>query len=158
MSRLTPLESIERDAWRAFQRDGLTEALLGMFLAATAGWIHEDGLLIPWILLIVFLNPVLESIRRRFTYPRIGYAKLAEERPTKILRGIALCTILVIAAMAMTVSFFGDRADGTLWGLWRQWSPTLAGVLLSGGFIFQASVSGARRYYVFVLVADNFSN
>jgi hypothetical protein len=99
------------------------------------------------------LTPILEGIRRRFTYPRIGYAKLVDEKPSKILRSMALFTIPVIAAMALTLFLFGERSDGAQWGLWRQWSPTLAGVLLSGGFIFQATVTGAKRYHVFVLLA-----
>lgn len=147
------LKKVERSARRAFQQDGLTEALLGIFLAATAGWIHDDGLFIPWLLLIFFLTPVLEGIRRRFTYPRIGYAKLIEERPSSILRGIALYTIFVLAATAITLSFFGDLSDGSLWGLWRKWAPTLAGVLLAGGFIYLASLSGAKRYHVMALSA-----
>ncbi len=153
MSRILHLKKVEQAAWWTFQQDGLTEILLGVFLAATAGWIHDDGLLVPWILLMVFLTPILEAIRRRFTYPRVGYAELRAEKPAKLLRGIALYTILAIAGMAVALAFFGDRADNTLWGLWRQWSPALAGVLLAGGFIYQGAVSGVRRYRAFVLIA-----
>lgn len=152
MSQAADLKRAEQAAWWAFQEDGLSETLLGIFLAATAGSIHDDALMVPWILLMAFLPHILKAGRRRFTYPRIGYAKLNGPRPSKILGGVALCTVLVIAGMAATL-FLVAREDGSPWGLWRRWSPTLAGVILCGGFVYQAAVSEARRYHAFAVIA-----
>lgn len=152
MSQAADLKRAEQAAWWAFQEDGLSETLLGIFLAATAGSIHDDGLAIPWLLLMFFSPLILKAGRRRFTYPRIGYAKLDESRQSKVLRGVGLYTILAIGAMAVTIALVA-RADGSVWGLWRRWSPTLAGVILSGGFIYLATVSAARRYHAFAVIA-----
>jgi hypothetical protein len=83
------------------------------------------------------------------TYPRIGYVELVQEEP-KTVRGIGVYAIVVIAAMALAFAIFGDIGD---WRLWQRWSPTLGGVLLSGGMIYAASKSGAARYYVFLVLA-----
>ena len=152
MSQAADLKRAEQAAWWAFQEDGLSETLLAIFLAATAGFIHDDGLMVPWILLMALLPYLLKTGRRRFTYPRIGYAKLDGPRASKILGGVALSTVLVIAGMAVALSLVA-RGDGSLWGPWRRWSPTLAGVILFGGFIYQAAVSGARRYHAFAVIA-----
>ena len=66
------------------------------------------------------------------------------------LRGIAVYAIVVIAAMALAFAILGDIGDLTLW---QRWSPTLAGMGLSGGMIYAASKSGANRYYVFMVLA-----
>jgi hypothetical protein len=97
----------------------------------------------------VSMAPGLEAIRKRLTYPRIGYVELVQEEP-KTVRGIGVYAIVVIAAMALAFAILGDIGD---WRLWSRWSPTLVGVLLSGGMIYAASKSGAARYTVFLVLA-----
>jgi hypothetical protein len=97
--------------------------------------------------------PILVTIRKRFTYPRIGYAKLGEEMPARTLRGIGLLTILMITVMAAILGYSAHQTDGSFLGLWRQWSPTLAGLLLAGRFIYEATVTGAKRYWAFAVLA-----
>jgi hypothetical protein len=52
--------------------------------------------------------------------------------------------------MALAFAILSDIGD---WRLWQRWSPTLGGVLLSGGMIYAASKSGAARYTVFMVLA-----
>jgi hypothetical protein len=150
MSRDLDPKEIEQKVWRASQQDGLMEVMIGVLLAAGAGQVHGTGLFVPWILALVFMTPVLEAIRKRLTYPRIGYVALVQEEPKNTLRGIALYTIIVIAAMALAFVILSDIGDLTLW---QRWSPTLTGVLLSGGMIYAASKSGATRYHVFMVLS-----
>ena len=150
MSQNLDVRKVEQRVWRASQQDGLMEVAIGILLAATALQIRVTGLIALWIVVLVSLAPGLEAIRKRVTYPRIGYVELVQEEPKKTVRGIGVYTIGVYAAMALAFAIFGDIGD---WRLWRRWSPTLAGVLFSGGMIFAASKSGAARYYAFVVLA-----
>jgi hypothetical protein len=150
MSQNLDVKQVEQRMWRASQQDGLMEVAIGILLAATALEIRVTGLTALWIVVLVSLAPGLEAIRRRVTYPRIGYVELVQEEPKKTLRGIGVYTIVVFVAMALVFAIFGDIGD---WRLWSRWSPTLLGVLLSGGMIYAAGKSGAARYYVFMVLA-----
>jgi hypothetical protein len=149
MSQNLDVKQVEQRVWRASQQDGLMEVAIGILLAATALQIRTKGLIALWIVVLVSLAPGLEAIRKRVTYPRIGYVELVQEEP-KTVRGIGVYTIIVFVAMALAFVIFGDIGDLTLW---QRWSPTLAGVLLSGGMIYAASKSGAARYTVFMVLA-----
>jgi hypothetical protein len=149
MSQNLDVKKVEQRVWRASQQDGLMEVAIGILLVATALPIREKGLIALWILVLVSLAPGLEAIRKRLTYPRIGYVELVQEEP-KTVRGIGVYAIVVIAAMALAFAILGDIGD---WRLWSRWSPTLVGVLLSGGMIYAASKSGAARYTVFLVLA-----
>jgi hypothetical protein len=149
MSQNLDVKKVEQRVWRASQQDGLMEVAIGILLVATALPIREKGLIALWILVLVSLAPGLEAIRKRVTYPRIGYVELVQEEP-KTVRGIGVYTIIVFVAMALAFAIFGDIGD---WRLWSRWSPTLVGVLLSGGMIYAASKSGAARYTVFLVLA-----
>jgi len=150
MSQNLDVKKVEQRVWRASQQDGLMEIAIGILLVATALQIRENGLIVLWILVAVSMAPGLEAIRKRLTYPRIGYVALVQEEPKKTLRGIAVYAIVVIAAMALAFAILGDIGDLTLW---QRWSPTLGGVLISGGMIYAASKSGAARYHVFMVLA-----
>jgi hypothetical protein len=150
MSQNLDVKQVEQRVWRASQQDGLMEVAIGILLVATALEIRVRGLIALWIVVLVSLAPGLEAIRKRITYPRIGYVELVQEEPKKTLRGIGVYTIVVFVAMALAFAIFGDIGD---WRLWSRWSPTLCGVLLSGGMIYAAGKSGAARYYVFVVLA-----
>jgi len=150
MSQNLDVKKVEQRVWRASQQDGLMEVAVGILLVATALQIRVKGLIAVWIVVAVSLAPGLEAIRKRVTYPRIGYVELVQEEPKKTLRGIGVYAIVVIAAMALAFAIFSDIGDLTLW---QRWSPTLAGVLISGGMIYAASKSGAARYTVFMVLA-----
>jgi len=150
MSQNLDVKKVEQRVWRALQQDGLMEVATGILLVATALQIRTKGLIALWIVVLVSLAPGLEAIRKRVTYPRIGYVELVQEEPKKTLRGIAVYAIVVIAAMALAFAILSDIGD---WRLWQRWSPTLGGVLLSGGMIYAASKSGAARYTVFMVLA-----
>ena len=150
MSQNLDVKKVEQRVWRASQQDGLMEVAIGILLAATALQIRTKGLIALWIVVLVSLAPGLEAIRKRVTYPRIGYVELVQEEPKKTVRGIGVYTLGVFVAMALAFAIFGDIGD---WRLWSRWSPTLSGVLLSGGMIYAAGKSGAARYYAFMVLA-----
>jgi len=97
---------------------------------------------------VLVFGPVLVAMRKRFTYPRIGYVKLIPDKPKEVLGAIFLITLIVIVVMAVTFFLLGDVRD---FNLWLKWIPVWGGVVLAGMFSSFGSKSGCARYYVFAL-------
>jgi hypothetical protein len=131
-------------------QDGLLEIFMGVLLIIFAVGTRQTAFTVFGVVFYIFLISGFERIRERLTYPRIGYAKLVEEDAKKTAGGIALYFVIVLAAMILILVLLAGRLD---LDLMRQWSPALAGFLISGGMIYAASKSGAIRYYVFLALA-----
>ncbi len=144
------LKKLEQKSWSEMNQDGLIEILMGVLLILYAIGTRQPAFVGIGVVFYIFLLTGLERIRERITYPRIGYAKLIEEDAKKTAGGIALYSIIVLAAMALILALLAGRLD---LDLLRQWTPALAGFLISGGMIYAASKSGAIRYYVFLALA-----
>ena len=150
MSSRFNFSSLEKKVFKDSLQDGITEILasiLFVFFAITYG---KDLFVISAILGIFVLVPGIGVLKKRFTYPRTGYAKLDEEKPKIPLKSMAIF-ILIVAGFAV-ISFFllgNIQDDLTL----RKWSPAIAGVICSGGFFYLALKSGLIRLYVFIAIA-----
>ena len=97
---------------------------------------------------VILFGPALMAMRKRFTYPRIGYVKLIPDKPKEVLGAIFLITLIVVVVMAVVFFLFGDVRD---FNLWMKWVPVWGGVVLAGMFSSFGSKSGCTRYYVFAL-------
>lgn len=133
MSNSIQLDQVERNARRAIDQDGLTYLFLGLLLLLVGFSLRIEGL--GWLGAFgIFLAIPLEALRRRITYPRIGYAKF--ETPRRTVRGIlgfAAVAILVLMAIALA---FNGRYQPIL--------PIVIGVVFALAFYFGTSVSGLR--------------
>lgn len=155
----TNWNEIERRVFRDAQQDGLGELLIGIGMILVAGIV-----LTPTFLKVLFYIPILlfsrigEALRRRFTYPRIGYVKFQPENSKKVVGGIFLLIFVLLAIMALVFTLFGDVRD---FDLWLRWFPAFCGTILVGLFLDMAGKTGSRRYYVFaplsVLIGFSFS-
>jgi len=148
----TDLKEFQQKAFRYSGQDGIIEIYGGLFLVFYAGmldWIISDFQTnfpyMPLMFLFVFSTFIIEIIRRRVTYPRIGYAKVT----TRIGRGFFIASIppviLYPFLLAVSVSFFGDKWDITPW---LKWAPPFFGIVF--GIMFHAIVlrSGNPLYYI----------
>lgn len=84
-------------------QDGLMDIVLGVHLVLTYFVIEYRLLLnIPWIV----IGPVIvEAIRKRTTYPRIGYARMAN-RGTTALRILLMCMVGIVLLSLLTALIF----------------------------------------------------
>ncbi|UCD05579.1 MAG: hypothetical protein JSV98_10800 [candidate division WOR-3 bacterium] len=84
-------------------QDGLMDIVLGVHLVLTYFVIEYRLLLnIPWIV----IGPVIvEAIRKRTTYPRIGYARMAN-RGTTALRILLVCMVGIVLLSVLTALIF----------------------------------------------------
>lgn len=133
MSNSIQLDQVERNARRAIDQDGLTYLFLGLLLLLVGfslriegmGWLGGFG---------IFLAIPLEALRRRITYPRIGFARF--ETPRRTVRGIlgfAAIAVLVLGAIALAFN-----------GRYQRVLPIVIGVVFALAFYFGASVTGLR--------------
>ncbi len=150
MSTPIDVKEIERKAYRDSQQDGLMELVMGVCLAAMSSRALSPVFIGTFVLAPLLFRPVLMAMRKRFTYPRIGYVKLVEEKPKEVVGGIATVMLILIAAMAVGFVIFGDVRNVALW---LKWSPAFVGVLLAGMFSSIAAKSRLIPQYAFALAS-----
>jgi len=142
------LKQIEQKTFRDSQQDGLLELVMGICMVAISTRLFSRVLVVMLALPVILFGPLLVAMRKRFTYPRIGYVKLIPDKPKEVIRAISIVTLIVIAVMAVAFILFADVRD---FNLWMRWIPTWAGVVLAGMFSSFGSKSGCLRFYVFAL-------
>jgi hypothetical protein len=144
------LKEIEQKAYRGSFQDGLVEIMLGIVLIGL-GATFGSVLYVFAVLAPIFIFPrFIEVVRKRYTYPRIGYAKLPMDDPKKTAKGIFGYTAVVLALMVICFLLFGKVRDAAAY---KKWSPALMGVLMVGGFLYAHGKSGNIRYIVFAVLA-----
>lgn len=150
MTAKIELKQIEQKSFRFIGQDGLVEIMIGILLIAF-GVTFGSGISVFPMLIAVFVFPrLLEAVRNRCTYPRIGYAKLPVDEPKKTVKGMFGYLAVVLAVMFICFLLLGRVRDVAAY---RKWSPLLMGVLLVGGFLYAHSRSGSRRYIVFAVLS-----
>jgi hypothetical protein len=137
-------KELEREVFFDSTKDGLGILLLGVGMmgvaAASASLFFIPLFLIP----IVFGRPIAEAMRRRLTYPRIGYVKLKEEQTGRALGGVLLYESLVLLVSAIALyTLFGGIME---FRLWARWSPLIISVLILGLFLNLHDKSGDKHY------------
>ncbi|NQT02715.1 MAG: hypothetical protein HQ580_11875 [Planctomycetes bacterium] len=148
MEQEIDFKEIEQKAFRESNQDGLLELVMGICMAAMSTRLISPVLVFMLALPALLFGPVLVAMRKRFTYPRIGYVKLIPDKPKEVIRAIFLITLIVVVIIAVIFVFFGDVRD---FNLWMKWIPVWGGVVLAGMFSSFGSKSGCARYYVFAL-------
>ncbi|MBU7013515.1 MAG: hypothetical protein HXS52_12815 [Theionarchaea archaeon] len=147
------LREMEQKAYRESMQDGLTEIFLGILLIGMGTLFAVKISAAFAVLFMLFAPRILEKLKRKYTYPRMGYMKLHSDPPGKTARGIFSYMLLVVIVMATVVFIvFGDFSADMLYRL----TPTFMGAMLAGALTYLVGKSGDHRYYgiaVFGLVA-----
>ncbi|MBU7033247.1 MAG: hypothetical protein HXS53_12005 [Theionarchaea archaeon] len=138
------LKTIEQKAYRGSMLDGFTEIFVGILLIGMGIFFTMKVSLVFIVLFVVFAPRLLEKLKRKYTYPRMGFVKLYEDPPKKTALGIFSYMMLVIVVMivALYIIFSGISTD-----LWYRWTPTFMGAMLTGALVYLAGKSGDSRYY-----------
>ena len=149
MSTQIDLLEIKKKAYRNSQQDGLMEAMMGLILMTFGGFFYSP-IFAFYILLIIFSGRIVEFVRRRYTYPRIGFVKFHEEDSKDALTGVLLFELAVIVIIFTLISIFGDVTD---YSQWAKWSPLFFGMILVGPFAHAASKSESVRYTGYAILS-----
>jgi len=151
MENSIDLKKIEQKVYRESVRDGLVEIFWGIAFIAATGYFLIRGFSIFMILLVLVIIPIArKKLKKRYVYPRTGYAKLHEDS-LKEIAGILLYMAVVIAVMA--AAFFLVYDDPTNPDLWLKWSPVFFGAMLTGAYLDIGRRSGNRWYYGIAVLA-----
>lgn len=152
MSDEIDLDEIERKAYRETVKDGFTEILLGILLLYTSLTWLRPGATSAFIPMFIIFGPrVLEALKQRYTYPRIGYVKIKVEDGGKIAKGIFGYMLVVFALLVVVLG-------SVYWGRWSsdliyRWTPTFMGAMLLGAMLYVQGRSGEDKNYAYGILA-----
>jgi hypothetical protein len=144
------LNQIERNVFRDYLLDGLSDTMFGVFFLII-GLLLPSGKVAPFIVFpIVFFVPLLIGLKKRFTYPRTGYVELRQSDPGLLpwftLGSLVLGLIALIGVLIVT----GDINEPANW---YRWMPIFFGIWMAGIFLGLGSHVRLVRYYVVAGVA-----
>ncbi len=148
MTKNVDWKGIERKTYRDTQKDGLMEILTGFGMIYIAGLVSGKLSIIFVAMVVIFFNPALEALKRRFTYPRIGYVKLPQEESKVVWNGIVVAILGLFVVVAIVLAFVGEIRQ---FESWLKWIPALLGIVYVGMFLSLATKSKNIRYYGYAL-------
>ncbi len=141
-------------------QDGLAEIFLGLCLIIIAGTIEADdsslyGIFLDLIiygiffLLIAFRTPILEKLRRKVTYPRIGYVKVRQDEPSGLLMVVFVFVMMVF--FAILLASFISPSD-TSYDTACKYLPVSLGVMMILYSFALVEKTGDCWYFAFGLL------
>jgi hypothetical protein len=152
MSQNLDLKEIERRVEQSVFQDGLMEIFMGGFLLVMGVLLASGGkwVLLMISLLVIFLgNPLLERLKKRYIYPRIGYVKLRPEKEADP-KGIALAAIIFVVILLGSGLFALAIGRERGWAFWfTYFFPASTGFMLAIGPFWLGETYGVKRGYVF---------
>jgi hypothetical protein len=143
-------KTADRLAYREEMKNGLADMMIASFFIVPAVVISRPYLTWLYLVPLLLLGPVYRAAKRKYIEPRLGYAELQDEPPGRLLGGIAIFSIVIVALLALVLLALGDISDPSQW---RRWSAALAGVLFAGGLLYAGRRSGLLRYFLLALVS-----
>jgi hypothetical protein len=150
MNERIDLEEIERKMYKKANSDGIMELLLGIllfFMAVTYG--RSSLTILPAFFFIFLGNRVIETIKAKFTYPRIGYVEFKQEDAI-IGWGILGYILAVIAVVSVIATiFYGGNLEKIDF---YKWVPLAIGGIFLGGMIYHHGKSGDPVTYLYSFI------
>jgi hypothetical protein len=131
MMKPLDLREVERGVRQSYAQDGVTHLFMGLLLAMIGLSLFSSSFSYLGGLAALLIFPV-EIVRRRVTYPRVGYAKLA--MPRGMARGM-LGFIVVAVGLLAFMAFYED-------GRYQQFLPVAIGFIFALAFYFGSSLEG----------------
>jgi hypothetical protein len=139
------LKEIQRKVYMTFFQDGLWDIFLGFFVLAWGFAILTDGTYLPGIMFIALYFAVW-GIKKRFTYPRIGYVRFSATSRRRITGSFVIIGTVVLLLGAIAAA---------LWGIGRrpQWLadhfPLIFNGMLAAIVFFVAYWARVNRFYLY---------
>ena len=135
------IRRVKRDSYRIIRQDGLSDICSGLMLGIMAVFFLDfkyAGALIVGCAMQTIILPVC---RKKFTYPRIGYAKFPGRADRKSLIVWDIALPLVVVGLIICV------------GIWaRTLLPLCLGIFLGGLTLVGARITGYVLDYILVAV------
>lgn len=131
MAQQIDLEKIEQDARHTFNQDGLNYLFMGMTLILIGiDLVEPKHSSWPVILAFMLLALLLNAVRKRITYPRLGYAQFT-------LSPRVRCSFIGLGVIALSLLFV---MTGGWHGRFQRYIP----IIFSGVLAIAVSMNGIR--------------
>jgi hypothetical protein len=146
------LGEIKQKAYNSINQDGLTEVAAGIMFLFLSFMLYLDVYLgqevtVFFIMPVIFIGPFLQGMRKKFTYPRVGYANLVTQRRTRIVMAI-LILVLALGIFAavdyVKIDFHSSKF---------YFAPLVIGLFLAATHIYRFARYGIKRYILYSVVA-----
>lgn len=152
MSTQIDMKEIERKSVRYIEQDGLGVIFMGLVFTGLGASIQNPGIVIVISLIaIILFSRFYRALKKRYTYPRVGYAEWPRDDPKKRGMGNVVFALSAIALFFICIFLFGDETDPIT--LYIKWFPTLDAVIFLHGLIYLHSKSGGAGPWVYAVVA-----
>jgi hypothetical protein len=150
MSDNADIHELEQETYRYSMQDGLAEILIGLILVTSTVVIEDFPRHGYFLWLIVLMIPIWEKLRRKFTYPRIGFVKVRQDEPSR--PGMAVLLLVMAILVVVPITWVLIPSDSPIYDtLWR-YLPVAFGVMMILPSYFLVEKTGDRRYYAFGLL------
>ncbi len=152
MSGNMDIGDIDRRARSAGYGDGLLEIFAAVVLSVLAlGWLANPGFVgILAAFVVLYGWKVVDRIKARVTYPRIGYFRERGDDSGSTARGMLLFIGGAFLLMLLAILASGGLTDAAEW---RRAAPILSGISLAGGFWYAGEQSGLVRHRVVAVLS-----
>lgn len=146
MSQTKDIRELERKALHTYLQDGLLDIVLGVQLVLLSLFLSNRSLSF-----VVLWTPLalgsLEALRKRLTYPRVGYVKLPQ--PASLVIKVLIACLLGMA-FCLGIAVLGRVALGfPLSGHGRSTCGFAAAVFITATYCFLAYRFKAYRWFVY---------
>ncbi|MBW7996113.1 MAG: hypothetical protein FVQ81_05980 [Candidatus Glassbacteria bacterium] len=147
MQNQPDLIKLQRKSFLHLEQDGLMEIYGGLLIIA-AGLLWKSIFVILIISLAGVLGPrFVEEFRRKYTYPRIGYAKFINSGQDQRVIFVVLFFIISCIVFAIVFRLKLDSSDFLHYG--GIYLPALGGVAMAAGCIVSYYKYGTYRYLLY---------
>ena len=147
-------QEVEKRVNQAVYQDGLLEVFLGAFLLIIGVLFVADSKLVAFGVLLMFLfSWLLERIKKKYVYPRIGYVKLRPEKeadPKGIVLVALIAVVVQMGVLAIFVLVMGIDLGSE--AFMQYVVPPAAGLLMAIGPYWLAQTYNVRRGYVLAVL------
>jgi hypothetical protein len=149
MNEKIDLDEIERKMYREVNSDGIMELLLGIILLIMGGTWGRGYTTTFLAFFPIYGSWLLEALKKRHTYPRIGYVEFKQE-DASIGWGILGYVLAVIAVVSVIAAvFYGGNLE--IVDAYR-WVPLAIGAIFLGGMLYHHGKSGDPATYLYSFV------
>lgn len=147
MSKVSDLTELKRKTFLATIQDGLDELLGGIFILIVAGMYLDLLFYIVLLLVIGLRNRILEGMRKKYTYKRIGRVQLRQGTFDQWQKALLILIAASVGALAACFILFSYVRPELI--PWMRWFPTIFGLVFIGPSCYIAFKTGCPRYYLF---------
>jgi len=145
MVRDVSLKEIQRKVYMSFFQDGLWDILLGLFMLGWGLAILTDLAFLPGVTFIGLYFAVW-GVKKRLTYPRIGYARFSatSRRRTTAKFAIGGVAVLLVGVMVAVLWGIGARPQWL-----ADYFPLIFNGMLAAIVCFIAYWARVNRFYLY---------